>query len=456
MAQYLSDLYRQIIVKVSVSNKSIIRLAAPISFALLIPQISFLTNTAFLGRLGERELGVNGITGVYYLILSMIGYGLSSGIQVQMARRAGEQDNAGLARTFTNGIMLSLGFALLLMMVSLWLAPLIFGLSLHGSDHIFLSVDYLYIRVWGLPFLMLTQLFNAFYIATHQSRYLVHGSIVSTIMNIVFDYLLIFGHGGLPKMGLEGAAVASIIAEFSFCAVMAGIFYFKRIYNKYPVRSNFNFDLALSQRSLKVAAPLIVQFMFSIGGWQVFFIFVEHLGQQQLAASQILRSIFGIMSIGTWALASTCNVMVSNIIGQGKQREVPALILKICKLSFIFAFSVSVLLLLFAHPFLALYRDDPSLIALAIPSLRVIVTATLVMSLSTVLFNGVMGTGNTVVNLAIEVSCVCCYLVYCYIVIEHNRMPLQWAWGSEFVYWSSLFIASTIYLRTGKWKNKRI
>ncbi len=442
--------------KTAVSNSSILRLAAPISLALLIPQVSFLTNTAFLGRLGERELGVNGITGVFYLILSMIGYGLSSGIQVLMARRAGEQDKPALARTFTNGILLGLAFSLTLMVISLWSAPLIFGLSLHDTTHVFLCVDFLYIRVWGLPFLLLTQLFNSFYIATGQSKYLIHGSIISTGVNILFDYLLIFGHGGFPMLGLEGAAIASILSEFAFCAVMFGIFAYKKLYTEYPFLSNIRFDTSLAKRSLIVSSPLIVQFLFSIGGWQVFFIFVEHLGQRELAASQILRSIFGIMGIVTWALASTCNAMVSNIIGQGRQNEVISLIAKVCKLSFLLALGICILLLLFSVPFLALYRNDPELIKLALPSLRIIVVATIIMSLSTVMFNGVLGTGNTVVNLTMEVTCVSIYLIYCYFVIERNRMPLHWAWGSEFVYWTSLFLFSMLYLKTGRWKNKTI
>ena len=133
--------------KVSVSNKAILGLAAPISFSLLIPQLSFLANTVFLGRLGERELGVNGITGIFYLTLSMIGYGLSNGVQVQLARRAGEEDREGLSKIFTNGIMLSLFFALSLMVISLYAAPLIFGYSLHNAQNIYLSIDYLYIRI---------------------------------------------------------------------------------------------------------------------------------------------------------------------------------------------------------------------------------------------------------------------------------------------------------------------
>jgi Na+-driven multidrug efflux pump len=103
-----------------------------------------------------------------------------------------------------------------------------------------------------------------------------------------------------------------------------------------------------------------------------------------------------------------------------------------------------------------MYRDEPGLVALATPSLRVIVVAALIMSLSTVVFNGVVGTGNTLINLIIEIVCVGSYLVYCYIVIEKLRMPLHWAWGSEFVYWSTLLIICFLYLRSGRWKGKHI
>lgn len=442
--------------KVPVTNKDIVRLAAPISLALLVPQVSFLTNTAFLGRFGERELGVNGVSGIFYLIISMVGYGLSCGMQIQMSRRAGEGDDQGLAKVFVNGAMLAVMFALGLMMLSLWVTPVLFGLSLHNSDNIVLTINYLYVRVWGLPFLMLTQIANSFFISIHRSRYLIYGSLVGAVMNIFFDYTLIFGHFGFPRWGLAGAATASIIGEVASCGVMYGVFYFNRLYERYRVQDYLVFDIKLSRKTLKVAAPLIIQFLFSIGGWQIFFIFVEHLGGQELAASQILRSIFGIVGVVTWAFASTCNTMVSHVIGQGKQSLVISTILKVVKLSMLCTVILCAALLLFSHSFLQLYSNDEALVLFAIPSLRVIVLATVIMSVSTVAFNGVVGTGNTVVNLFMEIACVCTYLVYCYIMIERNRCSLPWAWVSEFVYWSSLLIGSSIYLRSGRWRGKTI
>lgn len=441
---------------VSATNKQIIKLAAPISLAILIPQISFFTNTVFLGRLGIRELGVNGITGVFYLILAMIGYGLSSGMQILMARRAGENDKKGLAQVFTNGVMLSVLFALGLMLLTMWFVPIVFSYSLSDQNDLSLSVNFIYIRVWGLPFLMLTQLFSSFFISVSKSRLLIYGALVATAVNIMFDYLLIFGKFGFPALGFKGAAVASVIAEVCYCVAMAGLFFYHRYHRNYPMFDYRHFDFSLSQKTLKVASPLIVQFMFSIGGWLIFFIFIEQLGGQSLAASQVLRNIFGIVGVGTWALATTCNTMVSNIIGQGRQKEVSHIIIKICKLSLVYAVVVCALLLAFSKEFLSIYSDDISLIAFSISSLRVIVVATLIMSVSTVTFNGVVGTGNTLVNLTMEITSVGIYLLYCYFIIRLWHSPLYLCWGAEFVYWICLLAFSVLYLKSGRWKGKEI
>jgi putative MATE family efflux protein len=415
-----------------------------------------LTNNIFLGRLGERELAVNGVAGVFYLILAMVGYGLASGIQVQFSRRAAQHDYEGITRLLTNAGMLSLFTALCMMMISLWMAPLIFGLSLHQDYHMVMSVNFIFVRVWGLPFLMLTQLANAFYISTGRSQYLMVGSAVSTGLNILFDYMFIYGKWGAPAMGLNGAAMASMLAEVGGWIAMWGLFYVMRLYREFPVLKHIHLDLRLCRKMIKIALPLIVQYFFSIAGWQVFFIFVEHLGEPELAASQILRPVLGLIGTLSWAFATTCNMMTSNIIGQGRTDEVPGLIFKIAKLSFFSSAVAAGTLLLFARPFLHLFTADESLVELAIPALRLITVATLIMSVSTVLFNGVIGTGNTTINLLIEVCCVTSYLIYCFFVIERGRMGLTWAWGSEFVYWSTLFISAFIYLRSGRWKGKVI
>jgi len=399
---------------------------------------------------------VNGVAGIYYLILAMIGYGLANGVQIQFSRRAAQQDHHGIARLLTNGGMFTVFLALSLMIASMWFAPLIFGFSLHNAEHVYLSISFLFIRVWGLPFLMLTQLANAFYISTGRSTYLLWGSLTATSLNIFLDYGFILGHFGFPAMGLNGAALASVLAEMGGWGVMWLLFYLRKLHIRFPIFEHLSLDLRLIRRMVRVALPLVVQYFFSIAGWQVFFIFVEHLGERELAASQILRPTFGVLGTTTMAFATTCNMSVSNIIGQGRSRDVPRLIFKIIVLSFGTGVLLCSVLLMNATGYLRLFTSDESLVTLALPSLYIITSATLMMSIASVLFNGVIGTGNTNVNLLIEIICVGCYLLYCYFIIERARMGLAWAWGSEFVYWTALLICGFSYLRSGRWKGKVI
>lgn len=450
------NLFSTVPLKIIINNRDILKIAAPISMALLIPQINFLTNTAFIGRLGQDELGVNGISGVFYLLLAMLGYGLSNGLQVLMARRVGEGNRIGLGKILANGIVLSLLFSVLLMLLSLWIAPFIFSMNLHDDQHILLSVDFIFVRIWGLPFLMLTQLANAFFIATARSKFIIWGSVLATIVNIGLDYCFIFGHWGAQPMGLHGAALASVCSEIASGVLMWMLFYAQKIQAHYPLGSLINFNFKLAADSLRVAMPLILQYLFSIGGWLIFFFYVEHLGTQELAASQMLRSVLGIVGVCTWAFASTCNTLVSRTIGQGLQQQVPRLIWKMVKLSMFITAIISLVLLLFPTYFLSMYTNDQSLIDFSIPALRSVVMGTLLMSIATVVFNGVVGTGNTWVNLFIEVTGVLIYIVYCYFFIQQWHCSLYVAWLSECVYWFALLAISVSYLRSGRWKGKVI
>src|SRR5688572_17161283 len=98
--------------QVDITNKQILKIALPISFALLVPQINFITNNIFLGALGQKELAAAGITGVYYLIFAAIGFGLNNGLQALIARRAGENRIDEIGKLFSQGIFIALGIAI--------------------------------------------------------------------------------------------------------------------------------------------------------------------------------------------------------------------------------------------------------------------------------------------------------------------------------------------------------
>ena len=444
--------------KVAISNRDILKMALPISLAILVPQINFITNNIFLGHLDEsgEALSTAGITGVYYLLFAVIGQGVNNGLQALIARRAGEGRIDEIGKLFSQGMYISLGFAVTGILLTWFIAPAILALSLKSGVLQEQAVRFLRIRIWGLPFLYIYQMRNALLVGTNQSKFLVYGTLAETVVNIFLDYSLIFGHFGLPALGFDGAAYASIAAEAAGMFVVFAVIHAKGVSRELNLYGNWVFNGATSRLILVQSSPLIFQYTISIFSWLFFYVLVEHHGRQALAISNTMRNIFGLFGVFTWAFASTTNAMVSNIIGQGLQDRVMELIGKIMKLSVSFAVIVAILLNFFPRLFLSVYGQDEAFTEAAIPVIRVVSSALVMMSFATVWLNAVTGTGNTRINLGIEVITIIFYTLYVYFVLEQWRLSILYGWMSEWVYWISTFTFSFLYIRSGKWKGKVI
>ncbi len=431
-------------------------MALPISMAMLVPQINFITNNIFLGGLGENELASAGITGVYYLIFAVIGNGLNNGLQALIARRAGQGQPKEIGRLFYHGVWVALGIAALGIFITYTFAPMIMRAVIHSEVIADQVINFLLIRIWGLPFLYLYAMRNALLVGVNQTKLLVWGTFAEALMNVVFDYGLIYGKLGMPEIGFNGAAYASIIAEVSGLVVIYYIIRYKGLHRAFSFFEKTKMELPVFKLILIQSSPLIAQYAISIASWEYFYILIEHHGARALAISNTMRNIFGLFGIFAWAFAATTNTMVSNIIGQGRKPEVMPLVRRIARLSFSISAFVFVILNIIPEWFLSFYGQGAEFITEAIPVVRIISVALLIMSVGTVWLNAVVGTGNTVVNLTIELITIVVYCAYVYIVLEYFNMPITWGWASEWVYWVSMFSMAWLYMRSGKWKNKVI
>jgi putative MATE family efflux protein len=442
--------------QVEISNRQILKIALPISLAILVPQFNFITNNIFLGHYSQKALATASITGVYYLIFAMIGFGLNSGLQTLIARRAGENRPGEIGKIFGQGVFISLIIAAVGVLLTWFVAPLILKNVLHDPGTSDDAIQFLKIRIWGLPFLYVYQMRNALLVGTNNSRYLVTGTLAETIANIGFDYLFIFGHWGFPEMGLNGAAVASIIAEFIGMFVIFVVIHYKGISKQFEVFRHLQWNSEYAKQILSISLPLIFQLAISIISWEFFYILVEHHGQTALAVSNVMRNIFGLVGCFTWAFAATSSTMVSNVIGQGKKELVQSLIFRIVRISTGFALIMAVLINLFPDVLLTVFGQDQAFITTAIPVVRVVTLAMVMMSFSVVWLNAVTGTGNSRVTFLIELLTIILYCLYVYIVLEKYNLSITWGWMSEWLYWMSIFSLSYWYIRSGRWKDKVI
>jgi Na+-driven multidrug efflux pump len=297
---------------------------------------------------------------------------------------------------------------------------------------------------------------NALLVGTNQTRYLIWGTLAEAVTNIFLDYAFIYGHFGFPELGFNGAAYASIIAEGTGLVVIYAVIHFKKMHQQFAFFDRLDFDRGITRLILVQSSPLIMQFAISIISWEYFYILIEHHGARALAISNTMRNIFGVFGVFSWSFAAAANTMVSNVLGQGKTEDVMPLVRRISGISLSIAVIIFLFLNLKPEWFLSFYGQEQGFIDEGIPIVRIISVALLMMSFSTVWLNAVTGTGNTLVNLVIETITIIIYSVYVYVVLEYLRLPIAWGWVSEWVYWISMFTMAYFYLKSGKWKNKRI
>ena len=238
--------------------------------------------------------------------------------------------------------------------------------------------------------------------------------------------------------------------------VIYAVIHLKQIHRRFALYEQTRLELTTLKLIIVQSSPLIAQFAISIITWEYFYILVEHHGERALAISNTMRNIFGVVGIFSWSFAATTNAMVSNIIGQGKQELVLPLIRRIVKLSLACSTIIVIILNFFPSIFLSFYGQGEGFISEAIPVVRVVSAALIMMSFSVVWLNAVTGSGNTGINLLIELITITVYCLYVYIVLEHLNLSITWGWGSEWVYWMSMFIMAFFYIRSGRWKNKKI
>ena len=435
------------IMQTGYNYKEIWRVAWPVLISSLMEQLMGITDTAFLGRVGEIELGASAIASTYYLAFFMLGLGFSIGAQVIIARRNGEGNFAQTGQTFFHGLYFLAAFASIIIVISEIVTPT----ALHSLCNSYAiakaATGYVRWRLIGIIFAFATVMFRAFFTGTTQTKTLTINSIVMVLSNIFFNWILIFGHLGMPALGIEGAAIGSTLAEL-VSLVFFVVFTRTRIeVDKYGLRTPPKPSLTKTLDVLRIAGWVMVQYFCSIFTWMIFFVFIEHLGEIPLAISNVIRSVSGIVFIVINAMAATTSTLVSNIIGAGHANAVRSVVMRCMKLTALLCAAIIGTMLLSPQTVLRIYTDNAQLIEAAVPAMIVMFITYIPTVPGFILFNGVVGTGHTQYTFAIEMMSIFIYLIYCIIVIEVMKADVAVCWFADAIYAIGLSLGSLYFLK---------
>ena len=314
--------------------KKIWLIAFPVMMSILIEQLINITDALFLGHVGDVELGASALAGIWFLAIYMLGFGFSLGLQVVIARRNGEQRYAETGKTFFQGLFFLLILAVLLCLLSKIFSPVLLKHLITSDDVYNAVIRYLDWRIWGLLFSFPFLALRSFLVGITQTKALNMAAFTAVLVNIPLNWLLIFGF----DMGISGAAIASSFAEMCSLAVLAA--YMFRHIDKKAYGLYWHIDITVLKEVFSISVWSMLQFFTSVAIWFLFFVAIEHLGETELAVSNIVRSVSALFSVIVNALAGVTGSLVSNLIGAGEKKQVFPLCHKIIRLGYAIGYSI--------------------------------------------------------------------------------------------------------------------
>ncbi len=415
-----------------------------------------LIGVAFMGRVGETELAASGIAALIYITITMIPYGLSVGFQILIARRAGENNPQAIGKVFNNNLMFLMGISVFLYLFLQFAIPYLLKPLFTSPEVYAAGMTYLKYRTPEIFFAVFAFTLLGFYTSIGDNRIITWSACLMLLVNVFFNYNLVFGEMGFPKMGIAGAGLASLISSTAACGLNFFYLYFSKYRKQFGLFKFKNFEWESVTSGLKLSGPIVLQHLLSTGTWVIFFLMIEKMGEQSLAASNVAKEVYMILGVTTWGIANATNSLVSNLLGQNRQDELFDLLKKVIIVALAFSVGFFTFIQIYPQAFIRIFTNDDAIVQLAMNPVRITGACLLMMAVASVLFRAVTGTGATKYSLLLELIVLVVYMIYILIIIEILHVNLTIAWTSELVYWLVLAWLCWAYLKSGRWKRFKV
>jgi MATE family multidrug resistance protein len=293
---------------------------------------------------------------------------------------------------------------------------------------------------------------------------MIYTTVITALVNIVLDYGLIFGHLGMPKLGVAGAAIATIIAEiaaFAFILIYtlrnSDAFHQHVKALSYDVRKwLWKGTWKYSSSLVKLGGPISMQMVLSLGVWVVFYGFIESMGESELHASFIVRQMYMLAFISIGGFSTTTKTYISGLIAENRQAELPKVMKRLMFLNFLGVLFFSHGLWLYPEFIAMQFTTNAITIEQTVKTMHVVLPAMLTFSMTSILLGTVEGSGNTMAGFIVEFLTVIAYIVLAYLMVFAWSWPVHLVWTVDYVYFGLIGLFSWMFLYNGKWKYKKV
>lgn len=299
--------------------KQLLHIALPIGIQSLITSSLNMVDTIMIGRLGDSEIAAVGICNQVYFLFMLLIFGGYSGASIFLSQYFGVKDIKNIRRVL--GIMMSFGCAVALLFTigSLAFTNGIIGLFSKDTEVLGFGVSYLSILSICYLASALSFAFSFSSRSIRMTKIPMYVSAVALSINTILNFMLIYGKFGMPKLGVRGAAIATVIAR-----VLELVFIVVIIYrtDDHPLKAKLSelrdYDLKYFINIAKTALPVLLNEGTWALGMVVYFIAYGKLGKEAIASVQIANTIMNFFTVVFMALSNSASVMIGNMIGANK------------------------------------------------------------------------------------------------------------------------------------------
>lgn len=331
-------------------------IALPIVIQNLITSSLNMLDTMMIGKVGELELASVGIANQYYFLYSLLANSIPIGSGVLIAQLWGKKDTLNIKRTLSRSLFYNIILTLGFMILGLSLPGKIMSIFSNDPAVINIGIDYLKIVVISYLFTSITFTFASGLRSIGNTKLPMWGSFIGLIVNGVLNAILIFGLFGAPKMGIKGAALATLIARIVEFIIVVGAVYLKVDVLKLRFKDMLELSKSLSETLNKVTLPIFLNESCWAFGNITYTAIYASIGTSAAASIQICSTIMNLFMIVAFGLANAGVVIIGNEIGANRESEAISASKKISSLSFKISILLAIVLAFLSKPIVSFFN----------------------------------------------------------------------------------------------------
>ena len=300
---------------------TLITIALPIILQNLMQSLVNMLDTIMVGQLGSVAIAAVGLGNQIFFLLNMVLFGISSGAAIFVAQYWGKKDIAGIRRTLGLALTLATVVAALFTVAAIF-APY-FLIGLYSKDSAVVESGGRYLRIVALcyPVTAISFVFAQGFRSTEHVRLPMVATLISLVANGILNYLLIFGIGFFPELGVLGAAVATVISRSVEFVILIAVGYRKNYEVAAGFKEFFSYRLDFVARYIRIALPVIInETLWGLGITLQNSIFA-HAGTDAISAMNICSTISQLTWIFFIGTGSAAAIIIGKLIGAGQREQ---------------------------------------------------------------------------------------------------------------------------------------